>query len=122
MGISRSIADLERAFFVGREKEIQLMQKHALGDWPWLWLHIYGPSEIGKSSLLKRFKSEISDSYYIYLDGHKRIYQKEDLLNQLTQQLIEEGECLLSETHEEETMKLIREKAPAQGRETPIFN
>ena len=92
----RNIADIEKTFFVGREKEIELVRRHASGDWPWLWLHIYGPSGIGKSSLLKRFKSEISGAYYIYLEGHKRIHQKEDLLIQLSEQLNGEEKCPLS--------------------------
>ena len=93
------------------------MHKHASGDWPWLWLHIYGQSGIGKSTLLKRFKSEITDTDYYYLDGYKRIHQKEDLLLELAEQLKgeEEGICPFSEINSEEIMNRIYLKAQRKG-------
>jgi hypothetical protein len=90
--LSKKMYEIERTLFVGRDKEMELMLKHVSGDWPWLWLHIYGQSGIGKTSLLKRFKSEIENSCYFYLDGYKRVHKKEDMFAQLSERLRVDGD------------------------------
>ena len=124
MGFSEKIVEMERTFFVGRDEQLAMMHKHALGEWSWLWLHIYGQSGIGKSTLLKRFKSEITDMDYYYLDGYKRIHQKEDLLLELAEQLKGEegGIGPFSEINSEEYNESDLFTSSTQRGKARIFN
>jgi AAA ATPase domain len=77
----------EPTSFVGRDKEMEAMYRHVAGESNWQWFHIYGQSGIGKSSLLRRFKSELEGRYYLFVDGNRGIRHKEDVLDQLAKQL-----------------------------------
>nr|WP_263323582.1 DUF1492 domain-containing protein [Neobacillus sp. Marseille-Q6967] len=87
MKLKSMLSNVERRYFVGREKELYLMQKHAAGKWKWPWLHIYGQSGIGKSTILQQFMIKPGTDHIYFVDGSKTIFQKEDVLAQLSKQL-----------------------------------
>lgn len=115
MVFGKKIQEMQRDFFVGREQEFEIMRRHISGGWPWLWLHIYGQSGIGKSTLLNRFKSEIGNFYYFYLSGHNRINQIEDLLIQLAEQLKNQNESSILKTDTEEMIGKIHSLVQSRG-------
>lgn len=75
--------------FVGRTQHLDVLRRHAEGGSAWRWLHIYGQSGIGKSTLLHRFLSESEDGRCYYIDGSKVVQQKEAILDQVAAQLPE---------------------------------
>ncbi|WP_066316070.1 AAA family ATPase [Bacillus sp. FJAT-29814] len=84
-------------YFVGRDEELFQMKLHISGKGKWRWLHLYGQGGIGKTTLLKRFKSSLEKDMYIYIDGNRGIRQKEDVWEQIKEQLQERGIFLLKE-------------------------
>jgi ABC-type lipoprotein export system ATPase subunit len=58
MQIQKKLYGSERNFFVGRAKELEILHKHTTGNSDCQWLHIYGQSGIGKSTLLQQFMAE----------------------------------------------------------------
>lgn len=109
MQLKTKLNSTERSYFVGREKELELMNKHAAGQWKWQWLHIYGQSGIGKSTLLQHFMSMQLASHFYFVDGSKTIFQKEDVLLQLANQLKMYGESDLMELDSEDiAIRMIR--------------
>ncbi|MBT2689433.1 AAA family ATPase [Bacillus sp. ISL-47] len=107
MQLSEKLYGAERNFFVGRRKEIEMFKRHAAGNSDWQWLHIYGPSGIGKSTLLQQFMSEFEAAHIYIIDGSKTIRVKEDVLVQLTVQLQGSCELNLSELSQEEIVKRL---------------
>ncbi len=75
----------ESLSFVGRDKELEVMHRHIAGERK--WLHIHGQSGIGKSSLLRRFTSELEGRDCFLIDGNRGIMHKEDVAGQLAEQL-----------------------------------
>jgi AAA+ ATPase superfamily predicted ATPase len=102
MQIQAKLYSAERNFFVGREKELEILRKHAAGLSDCQWLHIYGQSGIGKSTLLQQFMAEFEVGEFYFLDGSKTIRAKEDVLVQLAIQLRSAGERDLNEQDQEE--------------------
>ena len=102
MQISAKLYSAERNFFVGRKKEIEILQRHVAGNSDLLWLHVYGPSGIGKSTLLQQFMSKSEASQFYFIDGSKTIRVKEDVLAQLSYQLRGTGKRDLPELNQEE--------------------
>ncbi|TLS48906.1 ATP-binding protein [Paenibacillus antri] len=88
MRLDEQLKDVESACFVGRTEELRIMLSHAAGDWNWQWLHIHGQGGIGKSALLRRFRSELEGMPCFSLDGGRN---KEDALEKLAVQLGEIG-------------------------------
>ena len=112
MQIQKKLYGAERNFFVGREKELEIMRKHAAGLSDCQWLHIYGQSGIGKSTLLRQFMAEFEVGEFYLLDGSKAIRAKEDVLVQLAIQLRSAGEWGLNEQDQEEILnRMIRRSA-----------
>jgi len=97
MKLSEKLLIGERAWFVGRARELEMIRRHAAGDSERIWLHFYGQGGIGKTSLLRMFRSELKDACCFYLDGSRGISHKEDVLEQLAEQLrIRGGQVLAS--------------------------
>src|SRR4051794_23551583 len=112
MQIQAKLYGAERNFFVGREKELEILRKHAAGHSDCQWLHIYGQSGIGKSTLLQQFMAEFEVGEFYFLDGSKTIRAKEDVLVQLAIQLRSAGEWDLNEQDQEEIVnRMIRRSA-----------
>ena len=112
MQIQAKLYGAERNFFVGREKELEILRKHAAGHSDCQWLHIYGQSGIGKSTLLQQFMAEFEVGEFYFLDGSKTIRAKEDVLAQLAIQLRSAGEWDLNEQDQEEIVnRMIRRSA-----------
>ncbi|WP_123042850.1 AAA family ATPase [Cohnella candidum] len=80
----------EMARFVGRTSELNLLHQHADGKTAWRWLHLYGPSGIGKSTLLRRFMTERNGRCH-YIDGGKVIQQNDIETGELSTQLETDG-------------------------------
>jgi len=78
-------------YFVGREQELDMLRQHTGSGSARRWLHIYGQSGIGKSTLLRRFLSETEECRCHFIDGSKVIQEKE-VLEQLSAQLLKVGE------------------------------
>ena len=109
MQIQVKLYGAERNVFVGREKELEILRKHAAGHSDCQWLHIYGQSGIGKSTLLQQFIDELEVGEFYFLDGSKTIRAKEDVLVQLATQLRSTGERDLNEQDQEEIVnRMIR--------------
>ncbi|TLS52660.1 hypothetical protein FE782_08495 [Paenibacillus antri] len=76
--------------FVGRTEELETLRRHAAGESERRWLHIYGQSGIGKSALLRRFRSERKEFLCYFVDGGKILQQQDDVFDQLVSRLREE--------------------------------
>ncbi|MFP7296267.1 AAA family ATPase [Neobacillus niacini] len=112
MQIQAKLNGVERNFFVGREKELEILRNHAAGHKKSQWLHIYGQSGIGKSTLLHQFMAELDNGEIYFIDGSKTIRSKEDVLVQLASQLRRAGEWDLHEQDQEEIVnRIIRRSA-----------
>lgn len=78
--------------FVGRDTELQLMQKQVtVGDKQWNILHFHGIIGIGKTALLKRFMKISSVANIIYLDTEKELRLPECFLDDIVNKLHEHG-------------------------------
>ena len=119
MQIQAKLYGTERNFFVGREKELVILRKHAAGLSDCQWLHIYGQSGIGKSTLLQQFMAELEVGEFYFLDGSKTIRTKEDVLVQLAIQLRSEGERALDEQDQAEIVNRMIRRSTQKG--SPIF-
>ncbi|MEH7178553.1 ATP-binding protein [Neobacillus vireti] len=115
MQIQSKLYNTERNFFVGREKELELVQEHAAGHSDCQWLHIYGQSGIGKSTLLQQFMAELEDGGFYFLDGSKTIRTKEDVLVQLAIQLRNAGEIDMIEHDQGEIVNRMIRKSNHTG-------
>lgn len=115
MQIQTKLFGAERNFFVGRAKELEILHKHATGHSNFQWLHIYGQSGIGKSTLLQQFMAELEVDEVYFLDGSKTIRAKEDVLVQLATQLKSAGEWDLYEQNQEEIVNRIIHRAAQKG-------
>jgi len=115
MQIQAKLYSAERNFFVGREKELELLRQHAAGLSDCQWLHIYGQSGIGKSTLLQQFMAEIEAGEFYFIDGSKTIRAKEDVLVQLAIQLKNAGERDLAEQDQEEIMNRMIRRCAQKG-------
>lgn len=84
----------ERVHFVGRDSELTMIRNHAAGDSKRQWLHFYGPGGIGKSTLLRLADTGAANLHRYTLDGGSGVRQREDLLAQLAEQLLDAGETI----------------------------
>lgn len=87
-----SINDLlnkaESRSFVGRNAELQLMQKQLLlGLSEWNILHFYGIKGIGKTTLLKRFANTSTSSNIIYVDTDVVFHSTQQFLTQIAKKV-----------------------------------
>ncbi|MDF2670776.1 MAG: ATP-binding protein [Paenibacillus sp.] len=87
MQLHEKVTQGELTSFVGRTKELEMMFNHINSRWKWQWLHIYGPSGIGKSTLLKHFKSYCTDNYIYELDGSRGLIEADvkDIAERISQ-------------------------------------
>ena len=115
MQIQAKLYGVVRNFFVGREKELEILRKHAAGHSDCQWLHIYGQSGIGKSTLLQQFMAESKAGDFYFLDGSKTIRAKEDVLVQLATQLRSAEEWDLNERDQEEIVNRMIRRADQKG-------
>lgn len=115
MQIQAKLYGAERNLFVGREKEIEILQKHATGHSDCQWLHIYGQSGIGKSTLLQQFMAVLEVGEVYFLDGSKTIRTKEDVLIQLATQLKSVGDWDLNGQDQEEIVNRIIHRSAQKG-------
>ena len=115
MQIQAKLYGAERNFFVGRKKELEILRKHAAGLSDCQWLHIYGQSGIGKSTLLQQFMAELEVGEFYFLDGSKTIRAKEDVLVQLAIQLRSAGERGLNEQDQEEIVNRMIRRSTQKG-------
>lgn len=115
MQIQTKLYGAERNFFVGREKELDILRNHAAGHSDCQWLHIYGQSGIGKSTLLQQFMADIDAGEIYFLDGSKTIRTKEDVLLQLAIQLRIAGERDLNEQDQEEIVNRMITRSAQKG-------
>ena len=115
MQIQAKLYGAERNLFVGREKELEIVRKHAEGHSDFQWLHIYGQSGIGKSTLLQQFMSELEVGDFYFIDGSKTIRAKEDVLVQFATQLRSAGECDLNGQDQEEIVNRMIRRADQKG-------
>jgi hypothetical protein len=115
MEIQTKLFGTERNFFVGREKELDILRQHAAGHSDCQWLHIYGQSGIGKSTLLQQFLAELKTGESYFIDGSKTIRSKEDVLIQLVVQLKCAGEWDLKEQDQEEIVNRIIRRSSQKG-------
>lgn len=115
MQIQTKLYGAERHFFVGRTNELEILHKHAAGQSDCQWLHIYGQSGIGKSTILQQFMAELEVGESYFLDGSKTIRAKEDVLVQLAAQLKNAGEWDLKEQDQEEIVNRMIRRSAQQG-------
>ncbi|PAE35016.1 ATP-binding protein [Bacillus sp. 7884-1] len=115
MQIQAKLYGAERDFFVGREKELEILRKHAAGLSDCQWLHIYGQSGIGKSTLLQQLMAELDVGEIYFLDGSKTIRAKEDVLVQLAIQLRSAGERDLEDKDQEEIVNRMIRRCAQKG-------
>ncbi|MDF2792134.1 MAG: ATP-binding protein, partial [Neobacillus sp.] len=115
MQIQTKLYGAERNFFVGRAKELEILHKHTTGNSDCQWLHIYGQSGIGKSTLLQQFMAELEVGEVYFLDGSKTIRAKEDVFVQLASQLKSAGEWDLYEQNHEEIVNRIIHRSAQNG-------
>jgi ABC-type dipeptide/oligopeptide/nickel transport system ATPase component len=115
MQIQAKLYGAERNIFVGRAKELELLRQHAVGHSDCQWLHIYGQSGIGKSTLLQQFMAELEVGEAYFLDGSKTIRAKEDVLVQLATQLKDAGEWDLQEQDQEEIVNRVIRRSAQKG-------
>jgi AAA ATPase domain len=115
MQIQTKLYGTERNFFVGRAKELEILGQHAAGNSNCQWLHIFGQSGIGKSTLLQQFMAELEVGEVYFLDGSKTIRAKEDVLVQLAAQLKNAGEWDLKDQDQEEIVNRIIRRSTKKG-------
>lgn len=87
MQISNLLSNMENRWFVGREKELNAIAEVSITDPSWRLLHLYGPTGIGKTTLLKRFQTIQSDSTIIFLSGLEGYDTKEKFLADLFEEV-----------------------------------
>ena len=79
---------IESQNFIGREKELQLIQEQITQNKKqWKLLHFHGISGIGKTALLKRFMKITTVSNVLYLDTDKEFQSPKQFLDDLTKVL-----------------------------------
>jgi hypothetical protein len=115
MQIQAKLYGAERNIFVGRAKELEILRQHAIGHSDCQWLHLYGQSGIGKSTLLQQFMAELEVGEAYFLDGSKTIRAKEDVLVQLATQLKDAGEGDLQEQDQEEIVNRVIRRSAQKG-------
>lgn len=115
MKINEGSLSSVRFCFVGRHQELELLHRHASGGWRWQWLHIYGQSGIGKTTLLQRFTADREGREFYYVDASRGIHQKEDVLDYLTEQLRQAGETDLHDTDSDGIVRRMNRRAQLSG-------
>lgn len=86
------IQEAEDRLFVGREQELALMENILLDQVePWRYLHFYGPSGIGKTTLLRSFIRKASDYEVLYFDRIGTFPKAEEFLEMVGSILSEKG-------------------------------
>ncbi|WP_066306397.1 ATP-binding protein [Bacillus sp. FJAT-29814] len=87
MQIGNLLFKLENQWFVGREKELSDIAEVSLFNPSWRLLHLFGPTGIGKTTLLKRFQVIHKGSLFIYLSGLEGYETKEQFLADLWEEI-----------------------------------
>lgn len=82
MRIGNLLAEQQKSLFVGRKKELALLEQ-CLSESEWSLLHFYGPGGIGKTSLLRLFAQSIGPTRCLYLDGHHHFQSPQQFLTQV---------------------------------------
>lgn len=115
MRLRDKLLSAERAQFVGRDAELEMIREHAAGDSKRQWLHFYGPGGIGKSTLLRQADTGSVKLHRYELDGGSGVRQKEDMLDQLSEQLRYAGETVQEGDGWPEIVELINLRSMREG-------
>jgi hypothetical protein len=86
MDIGHLLSEQQKLLFVGREKELAILEQN-MSDPQWKLLHIYGPGGIGKTTLIQLFAQLIRPYRSIYVDGHSDFQRPHDFLAHIRQSL-----------------------------------
>lgn len=72
----------QKSIFVGREKELEAISL-TLSNPEWKLLNLYGPSGIGKTTLLKLFTQVAAPNCCFYFDGHQSFHTPHEFSTKL---------------------------------------
>jgi len=92
MRIQELLLERQRSLFVGRARELDLLQDlvRRPGE-DWHLLHVHGPGGIGKSTLLRLVAERIGRARAILVDGIWGFARPEDVLARVRQELVARG-------------------------------
>jgi hypothetical protein len=102
------IRETEERLFVGREQELEIMEKALLDTKvSWRLLHFYGPAGIGKTSLLRAFIRRVRDFDIFYFDQLSCAPKVSEFLHRLGSMVTVKGYEIQGTPEEELSVRLV---------------